>query len=186
MKQTATSNRVTDVHGDQILVDGRWYHAARVFGQPASTFVVGQEVEQLAAASSPKRSRDPDEFVGSDLFRGCSANEMCREKVQRFAQAMIEHGGWGAFPNVSGYVETLSAAQVEECQRLVGEGREDVWTTEMGWSRLVSDADVGKRYVHIDNGHHRVTAAALASAHVGTIQVPVADRHTEEATGRFA
>lgn len=177
---------VTEIYGDQICVAGRWFHAERVFGRPARDFAVGQPVPELAPApgKAPVSSRPlstADEFVGCSLYRGCSSNEMCDKKLAAFAQTMIEAGGWGSFPLITGYVETIDSAHVEQYEGLVREGREHVWLTEYGWSRAVTRVDIGMRYVHVDNGHHRIAAAAIASVHVGQILVPVADLYREEA-----
>lgn len=44
---------------------------------------------------------------------------------------------------------------------------------------------IGARYVHIDNGHHRMAAAAIASTQVGPILASVADRKREEEIPQF-
>jgi hypothetical protein len=179
------SNLVSDIHGDQIQVDGQWFHAERVFGKPASQYVVGQPVEQLAHQVVAEW-REPDEFVSCGLYRGCSSNEMSEQKVAEFAEAMLQSRGWGAFPMISGYIETLDADDVAQCEALVAEGRSFIWLNEMGWSRIVTLADIGVRYVHIDNGHHRVAAAALVSRLVLGMVIPVADRRLEESQPRFS
>lgn len=182
---------VNDIHGDQIEVDGQWYHAQRVFGKPADQYSLGQRVEQLAQAGGiAPGPNTPDEWVSCELYRGCSSNAMTPSKADQFAQAMLSAGGWGAFPMITGYVEVLDTSDVEHCKDLVAQGRADVWTQELGWSRLVTAADLGARYVHIDNGHHRMAAAALASlqlrpVHGAPIAVPVADLKREEDSPRF-
>ncbi len=188
---TRSKHRVADIHGDQIQVDGQWYHAERIFGKRASDFTIGQLVEQLAQASlplacrNPASSSQPDELVGSALYRSCSSNEMTESKIDTFAQVMLVAGGWGPFPMISCYVETLDADAVAQCEALAAEGRAEVWLSEMGWSRLVTNADIGTRYAHIDNGHHRMAAAAAVSAQLGAVLVPVADRRVEESQSHF-
>ncbi len=181
------SHRVAEVYGDQVCVDGQWFHAERIFGRPAASFSVGDLVESLARSAPPltARNAEPDELVSCSLYRGCSSNEMDPAKVEAFSAVMIDASGWGAFPLVSGYVETVSRQDVSQCEQLLAEGRVHVWTSELGWSRLVTAQDLGARYVHLDNGHHRLAAACLASNHVGPIMAPVADRHVEEASAQF-
>lgn len=106
---------------------------------------------------------------------------MSASKTTNFAKIMLNASGWGDFPLISGYVETLDANDVALCQSMQKEGSGDAWIYELGWSRLVTAADIGIRYVQIDNGHHRVKAAQIASELIGPILVPVADRHVEEA-----
>lgn len=188
---TNKTRRVTDIHGDQVEVDGLWHHAERIFGKSAAEFVVGQVVQELELPLLPQHGGvslsavEPDELVSCDLYRGCSANEMTEHKVSTFAEIMVGSGGWGDFPMISGYVQTLDANDVEHCQQMVAEGNTNVWLTEFGWSRLVTKVDIGTRYVHIDNGHHRMAAAALASTQIGPIFIPVADRKVEEELPRF-
>ena len=170
MSSAKMGNRVEDIYGHQVKVNGRWFHAELIFGRPASEYSSGLK---------------PDEFVSCALYRGCSSNEMTDAKTAEFAQVMVNAGGWGQFPMIAGYVEVLHANDVEQCETLVAEGREHVWLLELGWSRLVSSADIGARYVHIDNGHHRMAAAAFASDRVGPILVPVADLRLEESSARF-
>lgn len=184
------TNRVTDIHGDQIQVDGQWFHAERIFKKSASQYSVGQLVEELARPSLPRHSESmsasgPDEMVGCALYRGCSSNETNERKTSDFVQVMLNAGGWGEFPMIAGYVETLDANDVEQCESLVAEDCANVWLFELGWSRLVTHSDIGTRYVHINNGHHRMAAAVIASEDIGQIFVPVADLRREEESARF-
>ena len=191
MSSAKMGNRVEDIYGHQVKVNGRWFHAELIFGRPASEYSLGQLVEEFSkesASAAPDKASSglkPDEFVSCALYRGCSSNEMTDAKTAEFAQVMVNAGGWGQFPMIAGYVEVLHANDVEQCETLVAEGREHVWLLELGWSRLVSSADIGARYVHIDNGHHRMAAAAFASDRVGPILVPVADLRLEESSARF-
>lgn len=172
------TRRVCDIYGDQIQIDGQWFHAQRVFGKSASQYIVGQLVEELdkEALSVVK----PDEMVCCGLYRGCSSNEMTEEKIAAFVEAMLNAGGWGKFPMIAGYVETLDLQDVEHCKRLVAEDNTRVWLNELGWSRVVTSADIGTRYIHIDNGHHRMSAAVIASEQLGPVFVPVADLYCEQ------
>ncbi len=185
------TSTVSDIHGDQIQVDGQWYHAELIFGKSASQYIVGQVVDELARRSLPAAGRgansavEPDEMVSCTLYRGCSSNEMTEHKVAVFVEVMLGAGGWRDFPMIAGYVETVVASDVERCEALVAEGRSRVWLDELGWSRLVTPADIGTRYVHIDNGHHRMAAAAIASTQIEPINVPVADLRREEDSPRF-
>lgn len=180
----ADTHCVSDIHGDQIEVDGRWYHANRIFGRPASAYSVGELVSQLAKLADevrrPAAAPQCDEFVSPGLYRGCSSNETDLRKVESFAQVMVDSGGWGAFPMVCGRVEVVDLGDLERCRELVSDGRADVWTNELGWSRTISSADVGVRYVHVENGHHRMAGAALAQTVLGEIAVPVYDLNREE------
>ena len=110
---------------------------------------------------------------------------MTEHKILAFAEIMLSAFGWGKFPMISGYVETLDANDVQQCERLVAEGNTSVWLNELGWSRVVTSTDIGTRYAHIDNGHHRMAAAVIASAQLGPIFAPVADRKREEDLPRF-
>lgn len=187
LKKMATNktNRVADIHGDQILIDGQWFHAERVFGRCASQYIVGQRIDALAQPLAPVAALRPDEMVGCALYRGCSSNEMDEQKISAFVEFMLCAGGWGDFPMITGYVETLDEHDVEQCETLVSEGCTRVWIDELGWSRVVATADIGTRYVHIDNGHHRIAAAVIASGQLGQIFVPVADLKREEDQPRF-
>lgn len=177
--------RVSDVYGDQIEVDGQWFHAERIFGKPAMQFVVGQLVDELSQTSAPVQAFEPDELVACALYRGCSSNEMNESKIAAFAEIMLSTRGWGKFPMISGYIETLDTNDVEQCDRLIAEGDAHLWLSELGWSRMITSADLGTRYVHIDNGHHRMAAASIASKEIGLIFVPVADRKREEDMPQF-
>ena len=136
--------------------------------------------------STAGANAEPDEYVTSALFRGCSSNEMDPAKTEHFAAVMTEAGGWGPFPMVAGYIRAVEASDVAQCAELVEEGRSSIWLSELGWSRLLTDHDIGLRYVHLDNGHHRMSAAARASEALGPILVPVADLHREEQGPRYA
>lgn len=185
---TSKTNKVSDIHGDQIRVDGQWFHAERIFGKSASEYFVGQIVDELLSPADgvDPSPNEPDELVSCSLYRGCSSNIMDDRKTAAFVQAMLDAGGWGDFPMIAGYVETLDEHDVEQCASLVVEGRENVWLDELGWSRLVTHADIGTRYVQIDNGHHRMAAAAICSDRIGPVFVPVADIRREEDLPRFA
>lgn len=139
MPNIATNPVVVEIYGDQINVGGRWFHAERVFGRAAHEFAVGQALPELSAPAPDRRHASlmstPDELVGCRLYRGCSSNEMTQMKVDAFAQIMREVGGWGRFPMITGYVETLQASDVEHYASLAAEGREYIWLTELGWSR---------------------------------------------------
>ena len=87
----------------------------------------------LNATCATRAMGEPDELVGCTLYRGCSANEMTEHKVLAFAEVMVSAGGWGKFPMISGYVETLDANDVKHCQQLVDEGNASVWLDEHGW-----------------------------------------------------
>lgn len=183
---TNNTHSVADIHGDQIQVNGQWFHAERIFGKPASQYRVGQLVEEMSQANNGDRSAvKPDELVCSALYRGCSSTEMNEHKLLAFVQVMLAAGGYGEFPMIAGYIETLDVNDVEQCKSLVAEDRTNVWLAELGWSRLVAHTDIGTRYVHIDNGHHRMAAAAIASTQLGPIFVPVADLRREEDLPRF-
>lgn len=129
---------------------------------------------------------DCDEHVFCELYRGCFSNEMDDTKVKRFAQVMLSAAGWGNFPMVAGRIETVEAHDVEQCEALLADGHISVWLNEFGWSRVVTRADVGTRYVHLENGHHRMAAAVVASKDVPGIRAPVFDLNAEETSPRFA
>lgn len=178
------SHSVSDIHGEQVFVDGRWFHAQRVFGRPVTSFSIGDAVPELAPAPRAP-AREPDEWVACTLFRGCSSNEMSPDKVAKFSQAMIEAGGWGEFPMITGFIDEIEASDVAACADLVAGGSSSVWLSELGWSRLLDPSDIGRRYVQIDNGHHRMAAALIASVQVSDLRVPVADLRREEMGERF-
>ena len=119
----------------------------------------------IAPGKQHRADREADEHVSCALYRGCSFNEMTDSKVGMFAQAMLGAGGWGDFPMVACRVEVLG---------------------ERGWSRVMTRADVGVRYVHVENWHHRIAAANVASESRGEIRAPVFDINVEEASPRFA
>lgn len=170
-------NGVEDVYGDQIRVNGQWYHAERVFGRPAGDFSTGDIIKELAVdTAKPKGQPAPDEVVQSGLFRESGANvSHSDEKIARYAEAMRDYGGWGTFPLVYGRVETLTRQDVMDYRRAERGG----YARELGYSRPITVQDVGLRYVHLENGHNRSYAAKLAG-----FDIHVADAHLEEACSR--
>jgi hypothetical protein len=153
----ASAPAVTDVYGDQIEVDGKWFHAQRIFGRPATSFAVGDLVAELAQPLNTKKAPEPDEYVDSDLFRESGANvSHTPEKIAQYAAAMAEYGGWGKFPMVAGRVVTIDAGDVERYEELDAKGI--AW--ELAYSRPLTRADIGRRIVHLENGHNRSYAAA--------------------------
>ena len=161
---------VSDVYGDQIQVNGTWFHAERIFGRPASTYGVGDSVPQLAEG---KRARieEPDEVVSSDLFRESGANITDERKLEAYAQAMREYGGWGDFPPCVGRVEVVFEADVDRFEEMAESGT----AHELGFSRALERNDVGRRYIHLENGHHRSYAAQQSG-----IGIPVFDLNVQE------
>lgn len=166
---------VSDVHGEQIQVDGKWFHAERVFGFAASTYQIGDMVPQLRQQAG-LRIDEHDEVVLADLFRESGANLTDPEKVERYAEIMREYGGWGMFPPCTGRVEVVTREMVERFDELAAAGH----AHELGFSRALTDADVGRRYVHLENGHHRSHAAAQAG-----FDIPVIDLNLQEQGADF-
>lgn len=162
--------RVSDIYGDQIQVDGKWFHAERIFGFAASTFQVGDPVLQLLRHTALIVD-EHDEVISADLFRESGANITDPHKVERYAHAMREYGGWGTFPPCTGRVEVVTREMVERFNDLAASGH----AHELGFSRALTESDVGRRYVHLENGHHRCHAAAQAG-----FDIPVIDLNLQE------
>lgn len=179
------TSRVTDIYGEQIQVDGQWYHAQRVFGRAASDYAIGELVLELGQAHEPQSTPEPDEWVACDLFRESGANVTSADKIELFLAVMLEHQGWGPFPMVAGRVEVVTHDDVEQCMALHQSGHGHVWAVELAWSRPLAHQDVGKRYVHLENGHHRMHAALAATKRGLRIPVPVFDINREERGERF-
>lgn len=171
------SNVVSDVYGDQIEVDGKWYHAERIFGRAASTFSVGQEVVALSK-SAPQilNNKEPDEHVSIDLWRESGANITSPDKVLEYADSMRQYGGWGKFPPASGRVYTVEAHDVEHYLACQSNGHEG----ELAWSRPLSLNDIGLRYLRIEEGHHRAHAARLLFLDGYTFSMPAFDFERQE------
>lgn len=181
---TSTHHIVVDIYGEQIQVGGQWFHAERIFGRAASTFTVGQPVPELqsarpAPATNKKASDDADEWVQCDLFRESGANVTEPTKIERYAQDMIAYGGWGSFPLVTGRIHCVTQADVDRYQELAELGQ----AHELAWSRTLRSQDVGTRYIHLENGHHRAHAARLLNLRLRghPIEMPAHDLEREEA-----
>lgn len=172
---------VEDIFGEQVKVDGRWYHAERIFGRPTDSFEIGKPVPELAQGGAKDRAADPDIVLAPDLFRENGANITSQTKVDAYLDAMRGYGGWGTFPPVSGYVETLTMLDVQRFQELKAQGCH----SELGWSREITVADVGRRYVHLTEGHHRSHAGMRYQQEGGVILVPVYDLAVEESCSRY-
>lgn len=175
-----TEPKVEDIYGDQVQVEGRWYHAQRIFGRPVSSFVLGMLVPELAK-KAPLASPTPDEWLQPDLFRESGANITMQSKVDEFFAAMKAYGGWGEFPPVSGYINTLDEADLERYEHLKDLGHEH----ELGWSRPISQADLGRRYPHLTEGHHRCHAALRYHLDGCNVLVPIFDLAAEEQLPRY-
>jgi hypothetical protein len=162
---------VTDVYGEQIQADGQWFHAERLFGRPATTFKIGETIQALVQDHKPSAPA-PDEYVDSDLFRESGANvSHTPEKIARFASAMDEYGGWGEFPMVAGRVVTIEESDLDRYNDYALKG----WAHELTYSRPLTPADLGRRIVHLENGHNRSYAAASRG-----FKIPVFDIEKQE------
>jgi hypothetical protein len=168
---TAPAPKVADIFGDQIQVDGNWFHAERIFRRPASSFAIGDCVPELAQSNTPQKQAEPDEYVPSSLFRESGANATCPTKVAEYASAMAAYGGFGKFPMVTGRVCVIDHADVDRYEELDALGI----AHELAYSRPLTRADVGRRIVHLENGHHRAHAAARHE-----FDIPVYDMELEE------
>lgn len=180
---------VEEVYGEQIRVAGQWYHAERIFGRKASNYRPGDLVPQIAQGTPRAAHQPPDEWLAPDLFRESGANITPHADVERYLQAMIEYGGWGAFPPVSGRVEEVTLDDIERCASLVAQREEHIWTGELAWSRTITQADLGRRYLHIEEGHRRMHAASRLLAMGYAVQAAVFDFNFQERVGeseRFA
>jgi len=96
--------------------------------------------------------------VPSDLFRESGANVFDEGKVESYATVMAEAGGWGDFPPIVG---TVSQVDADDLERYEEAAAQDI-AHELAWSRALTRHDLGRDYVHIENGHHRAYAAARA------------------------
>ena len=166
--------RVDDIYGDQIKVNGQWFHAERIFGRPAASFNVGEMLPQLARTSPEEKGATElaDEVVTSNLFRESGANvSHTPETIAKYAKAMKKYGGWGKFPPIYGRVETVTSDDVERYAEWDKAG----YAHELVYSRPLTIKDIGKRIVQIENGHNR----AYAAAELG-INIPVVDGNVEE------
>lgn len=156
---------VEEVWGDQVRVNGRWYHAERVLGRPVATFAVGEPVPELAGDIGRPVIDVPVVFdpylveVEADLYRGNPDNVYDMGRVESFMQAMLSQGGWGSFPPALGYIQTVTLEDVLSCAAATLLGGEGSWLSERGWSRLLRPSDVGRQYVQLVEGHHRCAAA---------------------------
>ncbi len=172
MGGTDKKGKVSDVYKDQIKVNGQWFHAQRIFGKPASSYKVGDTVIELATGAAKKKDAAPDEYVDSDLFRESGANvSHTEEKIAEYAAAMEAYGGWGKFPMVAGRISTITEDEVERYSDYESNG----YASDLAYSRPITKADIGRRIVHIENGHNR----AYAAARLG-IKIPVYDMQKEE------
>lgn len=173
---------VSDIYGEQIQVGEQWFHAERIFGRAACTFIIGQPVPELQAArpapaTNKSASDDADEWVQCDLFRESGANITDSAKIERYAQDMLAYGGWGSFPLVTGRIHCVTHADVERYQELDAQGH----AHELAWSRQLRPHDVGTRYIHLENGHHRAHAARALTLLGHTLSMPAYDLEREEA-----
>ena len=117
-------------------------------------------VAALAAAGKLKKrgSRSEDSYeVGSDLFRESGVNATESDTIIEYRDAMRGYGGWGDFPPVSGGSDYVDEGDVEEYEEAWKGGYEH----ELAWSRPISAADIGREYVHLEDGHHRAYAASM-------------------------
>lgn len=176
---------VTDVHGDQIQVDGQWYHAERIFSRAASEYAIGDLEPKLQEPVATPVTKEPDEWVSCDLFRESGANVTSPEKIAEFRDAMRAADGWGSFPMVTGRIETVTMDDIGQCSSLALKGKEHVWLGELAWSRLITLRDLGRRYVHLENGHHRMHAGKALIKDGLRIRAPVFDLNREEESARF-
>jgi len=93
--------------------------------------------------------------ISSDLFResGCNATDF--DQVDRYAASMRRAGGWGRFPPISGQIGTVDEGDLQNYR----DAEEGGFEHELAWSRPLTDADLGRDYVAIEDGHHRAHAA---------------------------
>lgn len=95
--------------------------------------------------------------ISSDLFRESGVNATDFDQVERYAASMRRAGGWGRFPPISGQIGTVDAADLQNYR----DAEEGGFEHELAWSRPLTDADLGRDYVAIEDGHHRAHAARM-------------------------
>lgn len=165
---------VQEVYGEQVRIGLAWFHAERVLGRPVHDFTLGEVVESILAPQkrTPVGAESADEMVGSDLFQESGANvSHTPEKIEAFANAMRDQGGWGAFPLVAGRLSTIEQHHIDRYRELETLG----CAHELAYSRPLQAADLGRRYVQIENGHNRAYAARLLG-----LDIPVFDLNRDE------
>lgn len=155
----ATDGIVDDVTDTQVQIDGVWY-SDRLLPRGASFYKIGDTVSGFGSkkqiSNSKQAEKDYDVEVQSDLFRESGANvSTSSDKIERYAEAMDEYGGWGSFPPVYGHVLKVEKEDISRYKDLERRGVE----SELAWSRPLLSSDVGKKYVRIENGHNRAYAA---------------------------
>lgn len=111
------------------------------------------------AALSRARGSQAERYVevSSMLFRGSGVNATSMETARSYAAQMERYGGWGAFPAIHGVLMQIDQADLEEYQ----EAEEGGYAHELDYSRPLTEADLGREYVSIEDGHHRAIAAAM-------------------------
>ena len=97
------------------------------------------------------------EEVSSDLFRESGFNaSTSQNKINEFAKEMKY--GWGDFPPIHGVLQQVDLNDLEEFEEAVEGGYEH----ELAWSRSLTNNDIGKIFVAIEDGHNRAYAAMKA------------------------
>jgi len=95
--------------------------------------------------------------IASDLFRESGYNATDFDQVDRYAASMKRAGGWGRFPPISGQIGTVDEGDLQNYR----DAEEGGFEHELAWSRPLTDADLGRDYVAIEDGHHRAHAARM-------------------------
>jgi len=103
-----------------------------------------------------KTAQDKVVEIQSDLFQESGANASTDEdKIQEYINVMERYGGWGNFPPVTGTLSAISQTEFEIYQ----ESEEGGYAYELGYSRPLTENDVGTVILHVEDGHNRAYAA---------------------------
>lgn len=167
---------ITDIFGEQIEIESKWFHAERIFGKPATDFCIGDRIPNFNSTVKKTRAPIPDEIVSSDLFRESGANiSHYEDKIAQYASAMLEYNGWGNFPPIAARVITITADDFETYLEFEKAG----YASELAYSRPLTNDDIGKRIAHIENGHNRAYAAARCQIPIPVFDLLLQDKENE-------
>ena len=165
IEKEVTKPVVEAIHKEQIKVDGKWY-AKKIFKK--KDFKIGDSVKELSREIYTK-TETPDFKISSGLFRESGANvSHVPAKIAKYKRAMKKYGGWGDFPPITGREDTITKDDVNDYKK---------YGNEKGYSRAITTKDIGKKIVHIENGHNRAYAAKALG-----IDIPVFDLEKQETT----
>jgi|TARA_Y100000310_G_scaffold110581_1_gene108960 hypothetical protein len=131
--------------------------------------------EFVKAQRTPATADNADFMVDTDLFKFARDNPIEDAKVEKFVEDM--GGDWGDFPPVSARKIIIDTDDFTEYVEAVEGGFEQ----ELGWSRPLTEDDIGKEVADMEDGMHRVFAARKIG-----IQAPAIDMDMQEKVGRMS